>query len=81
MKNSRNKGHTKISESTVINTKYTSVSLLQKQVFFYHFVGSHELQSDYEHVSSYMSSLFEPRCEKTGPTQTGLYNQRWWLEA
>ena len=38
--------------------------------------------------TSYASALFEPRSEKTGlrgfrpgPTQTGLYNHRRWLEA
>ena len=28
-----------------------------------------------------MWRLYEPRCEKTGPTQTGLYCHRRWLEA
>ena len=38
--------------------------------------------------TDYSNLSFEPRCEKTGlrgfgpgPTQTGLYNHRRWLEA
>ena len=40
------------------------------------------------HISTFIASIFEPRCEKTGlrgfrpgQTQTGLYNHRRWLNA
>ena len=45
-------------------------------------------QSESFIVDSYRPRLNEPRCEKTGlrgfrpgPTQTGLYSHRRWLEA
>ena len=50
------------------------------------FNGVTTCQDDFTHFEP--SPLYEPRCEKTdllgfrpGPTQTGLYSHRRWLEA